>query len=247
MDKFSLYVPNFLPSKECFLPENNRACPGCGLALAIRQAYKSLGNEMGKAQWQPFAEDAPSGETSDIFGVGKTEVSFLRISGKKGNLVLCLDNEAGGSLNESLEKPMPSIAVAEGFRYAATACPSYPFDLAEKIKRGIEAEGNAYIHILCPCPQTWQFEPELTVKVGRWAVESRAFPLYEVGGGVYQFNVMVPKPRKIADYLKIQKRFESLSDKEIEEAQSFVENEYKKLDDTIQKYLDTPGIEAASS
>jgi len=42
MDKFSLYVPNFLPVKECFVPEKNNACPGCGLALAIRHTYKAI-------------------------------------------------------------------------------------------------------------------------------------------------------------------------------------------------------------
>ena len=71
---------------------------------------------------------------------------------------------------------MPSLAVAEGFSYVATASPSHPFDLYEKVRRGFDAEGNAYLHVLCPCPQGWQFDPDLTVKVGRWAVESRAFP-----------------------------------------------------------------------
>jgi len=243
MDKFSLYVPNFLPFKEFFVPEKNQACPGCGLALAIRQAYKALEKEIEKATWQPLMEGKPLEETLDIFGVGRTEVSFLRIPKGKADLMLCLDNEAGGSLNEAIEKPMPAIAVAEGFQYVATACPSYPFDLYEKVKRGLETEGKAYIHILCPCPEGWQFEPELAVKIGRWAVESRAFPLYEVGGGVYHLTVKTPEPRSIADYLKAQKRFEGLSEKELEEAQALVENEYKKLVDTIQKYLDTTGVQ----
>jgi len=241
MDKFSLYVPNFLPFKEYFIPEKNQACPGCGLALAIRQSYKALEKGIEKAIWQPLIEDESSERTLDLFGVGKTEVSFLRIPKGKGDLILCLDNEAGGSLNEALEKPMPSIAVAEGFSYVATACPSYPFDLYEKVKRGLETEGKAYIHILCPCPEGWQFEPELTVKIGRWAVESRAFPLYEVGGGVYNLTCEIPKPRSLSDYLKAQKRFESLTEKEISEAQTFVESGYKKLVDTIQRYLDTTG------
>lgn len=241
MDKFSLYVPNFLPCKEYFVPEKNQACPGCGLALAVRQTYKALEEKIEKATWQPLMEGKPLEETLDVFGVGKTEVSFLRIPKGKADLILCLDNEAGGSLNEALKKSIPSIAVAESFRYVATACPSYPFDLYEKVKRGLETEGKAYIHILCPCPEGWQFEPELAVKIGCWAVESRAFPLYEVGGGVYHLTVKTPEPRALADYLKAQKRFEGLSEGEIEEAQTLVENEYKKLIDTVQKYIDTTG------
>ena len=178
---------------------------------------------------------------ADIFGVGKTEISFLKIPKGKADLILCLDNETGGSLNETLEKPMVSIAVAEGFPYVATTCPSYPFDLYEKIKRGFQTEGKAYIHILTPCPQEWQYDSELTVNIGRWAVESRAFPLYEVGGGVYRLTLETPKPRSLADYIKAQKRFENLSEKEIVEAQALVDNGYKKLLDTIQKYIDTTG------
>ena len=241
MDKLGLYVPNFLPCKEYFIPEKNHACPGCGLALAVRQTYKALEKGIEKATWQPLMGGGPFEGILDIFKVSKTEVSFLRIQKGKTGLVLCLDNEAGGSLSETLEKPMPSIAAAEGFSYVATACPSYPFDLYDKIERGFKTEGNAYIHILCPCPEGWQFEPELTVKVGNWAVESRAFPLYEVAGGVYHLTVETSKPRTLADYLKVQKRFEDLSEKEIEEAQVFIDNEYKKLLDTVQKYLDTTG------
>ena len=241
MDKFSLYVSNFLPCKEYFVPEKNPACPGCGLALAIRQTYKALEKDIEKATWQSLAGSETS-NTPDVFGVVRTEVSFLSIPKKgKSQLMLCLDNEAGGTLDDLLEKPMPPLAVAEGFSYVATACPSHPFDLYEKVKRGYQTEGNSYIHILCPCPEGWQFDPDLTVKVGRWAVESRAFPLYEVGGGVYTITVKTPKPRALKDYLTPQLRFEGLSDQDIENAQEMVTKGYKKLEDAVQSYLDTTG------
>ena len=241
MDKFSLYVSNFLPCKEYFVPEKNQACPGCGLALAIRQTYKTLEKGIEKASWQPLMEGDTSKKASDIFGGVKTDVSFLRVPKGKADIIVCLDNEVGGSLNEAIEKTMPSVAVAEGFQYVATACPSYPFDLYDKVKRGFQTEGKAYLHILSPCPQEWQFEPEMTVRIGRWAVESRAFPLYEVGGGVYDLTITTPKPRLLADYLSAQKRFENLSEQEMDEAQIFVDNEYKKLLDTVQKYIDVVG------
>jgi pyruvate/2-oxoacid:ferredoxin oxidoreductase beta subunit len=241
MDKFSLYVSNFLPCKEYFIPAKNPACPGCGLALAIRQTYKALEKDIEKATWQSLV-GSDAGDTQDVFGVVRTGVSFLSIPKKgKSQLMLCLDNEAGGTLDDVLEKPMPSLAVAEGFSYVATACPSHPFDLYEKVQRGYQTEGNSYIHILCPCPEGWQFDPDLTVKVGRWAVESRAFPLYEVGGGVYGITVETPQPRALKDYFTPQLRFESLSDQEIENAQESVTNGYKKLEDAVQSYLETTG------
>ena len=241
MDKFSLYVSNFLPCKEYFVPEKNQACPGCGLALAIRQTYKALEKYIEKATWQSLV-GSDAGNTPDVFGVVRTGVSFLSIPKKgKSQLMLCLDNEAGGTLDDVLEKPMPSLAVAEGFSYVATACPSHPFDLYEKVQRGFQTEGNSYIHILCPCPEGWQFDPDLTVKLGRWAVESRAFPLYEVGGGVYEITVKTPQPRALKDYFIPQLRFEGLSDQEIENAQESISNGYKKLEEAVQSYLDTTG------
>ena len=241
MDKFSLYVSNFLPCKEYFVPEKNQACPGCGLALAIRQTYKALEKDIEKATWHSLV-GSDAGNTPDVFGVVRTGVSFLSIPKKgKSQLMLCLDNEAGGTLDDVLEKPMPSLAVAEGFSYVATACPSHPFDLYEKVQRGFQTEGNSYIHILCPCPEGWQFDPDLTVKLGRWAVESRAFPLYEVGGGVYEITVKTPQPRALKDYFIPQLRFEGLSDQEIENAQESISNGYKKLEEAVQSYLDTTG------
>ena len=242
MDKYSLYVGNFLPCKEYFVPEKNPACPGCGLALALRQTYKSLENALEKATWVSFPGSGAAGTPPDVFGLGRTEVSFLHIPKKgKAHLMVCLDNEAGGSLTEVLEKPLPALAVAEGFSYVATACPSHPFDLYEKMRRGCDAEGNAFIHVLCPCPPGWQFDPDLTVKVGRWAVESRVFPLYEVGAGAYTISVETPKPRPLADYLRPQERFADLSEQAIEEAQRAVTQGYKKLEDAVQHYLAVAG------
>src|SRR5512139_2953501 len=42
------------------------------------------------------------------------------------------------------KKNMPAIAAAHGIPYVATACPSYPFDLFDKIKRAKEIDGPAY-------------------------------------------------------------------------------------------------------
>jgi pyruvate/2-oxoacid:ferredoxin oxidoreductase beta subunit len=233
MDKYTLYVPNFLPCKEFFVPEKNQACPGCGLALAVRQVYKAVENRIEKSIWQ-----LPSGinlfkRPKATSPVGSTKPSFLKIRKGKGDLILCFDNEAEGSLSESVRKSMPAVAVAEGYTYVATACPSYPFDLYEKIQKGLETEASAYIHILCPCPVGWQFEPELTVNMGRWAVESKAFLLYEVHSENYRMTVNIAKPRVLAHYLKAQKRFEDLSDKEIEEASAQIDVNFRKLSEKL--------------
>jgi pyruvate/2-oxoacid:ferredoxin oxidoreductase beta subunit len=226
MDKFSLYVPNFLPCKEYFEPGKNYACPGCGLSLALRHTYKAAEHLIEKATWQTYSGDG-------LFG-SKTAVSILNINQKKNDLTICFDNEAEGGLKEALKKVMPGIAVAEGFKYVATACPSYPFDLYDKIKKALGTQGKSYIHILCPCPAGWLFEPEDTVKMGFSAVESRAFPLYEVICGFYTLTVNTPKPRSLSDYLFAQKRFSKITEADIESSTETVDKEYRDLLDRIE-------------
>ncbi len=226
MDKFSLFVPNFLPCREYFDPGNNNACPGCGLALGVRHVYKAADKAMEKALWENISD-------TKFFGI-KTNPSLLKIKQKKNELIICLDNEAGGSLRDALKKQMPGMAVAEGFKYVATACPSYPFDLYDKVKKALDTEGKSYIHILCPCPEGWQFDPENSVKAGFSAVETLAFPLYEAVCGFYTLTVKTAKPKKLSDYITIQGRFSGVTDSEIAEAGAIVDKEYSKLLEKIQ-------------
>jgi pyruvate/2-oxoacid:ferredoxin oxidoreductase beta subunit len=238
MDKYSLYVSNFLPCKEYFVPELNQACPGCGLALAVRQTYKALGISIEKASWASPENGTSADAGEGLFGTGRTAVSFLTVPKAKGKLLICFDNEAGGALPDALDKAMPRLAVSQGFGYVATACPSYPFDLYDKMKRALKSTADAYIHVLCPCPPGWRFDADCTVKLGRFAVESRAFPLYEVGAGAYGLSVKTGNPRAVADYLKGQQRFEALTEQDIAGAQASVESAYKNLEGRIQQYLD---------
>jgi len=127
------------------------------------------------------------------------------------------------------KKNMPEIAVAHEIPYVATACPSYPFDLMDKVKRGMEMEGPAYIHILSVCPTGWRASPDQTIEIGRLAVETGIFPLYEVVNGEYRLTVDVPQLKPVKEYMKYQRRFRHLTEKDIERIQVRVEEEYVKL------------------
>jgi pyruvate ferredoxin oxidoreductase beta subunit len=127
------------------------------------------------------------------------------------------------------KKNMPEIAVAHDTPYVATACPSYPFDLMNKVRKGAEIEGPAYVHILSVCPTGWRTAPERTIEIGRLAVETGIFPLYEVESGRYKLNVDRPKLRPVEEYLKPQGRFRHLLDKDIGKIQEHVNEEYAKL------------------
>ncbi|MBC8460111.1 MAG: pyruvate synthase subunit beta [Deltaproteobacteria bacterium] len=127
------------------------------------------------------------------------------------------------------KKNMPEIAAAHNIPYVATACPSYPIDLIQKVKKGARIKGPAYIHILSVCPTGWRMPPELSIKVGRMAVETGIFPLYEVENGRYKLTMDIEKLRPVNDYLKMQGRFRHLSEDMIEIIQKRITKEYEIL------------------
>lgn len=127
------------------------------------------------------------------------------------------------------KKNMPEIAAAHNIPYVATACHSYPFDLMEKVARGVATPGPAYIHILSVCPTGWRSPTDTVIRLGRLAVETGVFPLYEVVDGQYKMSIDLPQLRPVTDYLKLQGRFRHLSDDTISIIQERVEKEYYKL------------------
>ena len=129
----------------------------------------------------------------------------------------------------SWKKNMPAIAAAHNIPYVATACPSYPFDLIEKVEKGASTPGPAYVHILSVCPTGWRCPTDLTVRMGRLAVETGIFPLYEVENGKYKLNFDFPELRPVGDYLKLQGRFRHLSEDLIAKIQQRVTADYAAL------------------
>jgi pyruvate ferredoxin oxidoreductase beta subunit len=127
------------------------------------------------------------------------------------------------------KKDMPAIAVAHDIPYVATACPSYPFDLMDKVAKAAAVDGPAYIHVLSVCPTGWRCPPELSVRIGRLAVETGMFPLYEVENGKYKLSLDFPKLRPVHEYMELQGRFRHLSEDVVSEIQQRVNAEYAKL------------------
>jgi pyruvate ferredoxin oxidoreductase beta subunit len=193
---------------------------------------------------------AGDGGTSDI-GMQALSGAFER---KHDFLYLCFDNEAymntgiqrssatpyGASTTTApagkfsigqttWKKNLPEIAVAHSIPYVATACPSYPFDLIDKVRKGGEVKGPAYVHILSCCPTGWRSPANLTIKIGRLAVETGIFPLYEVEDGRYKLNVDRPRLKPVEEYLKPQGRFRHLLEEDIQRIQEHVNEEYAKL------------------
>jgi pyruvate ferredoxin oxidoreductase beta subunit len=127
------------------------------------------------------------------------------------------------------KKNMPKIMVAHNVPYVATACPSYPFDLIEKVKKARNTQGPSYIHILSVCPTGWRIPTELAIRYGRLAVQTGVFPLYEVENGKYKLSYNPEPLRPIKDYLKGQGRFRHLTEEVISKIQERITTEWDEL------------------
>jgi len=189
---------------------------------------------------------------------GTSDIGLQALSGalERGHkmMYVCLDNEAymntgiqrssstpygaftttsppgKKSIGQSTwKKDMPKIAAAHNIPYVATACPSYPYDLFNKIKKAKMAKGPSYIHILCVCPTGWRIPSEKAIEYGRLAVRSGVFPLYEVENGTYKITFKPESLIPVSEYLKGQGRFRHLTDREIDEIQKRVNKEWEKL------------------
>ena len=127
------------------------------------------------------------------------------------------------------KKNMPMIMAAHGIPYVATASISYPEDFMKKVKKAAEVDGPAYIHLNQPCTTGWGYPSSKTIEMGRLAVETRSWILYEIENG--EFNVTYrPSERKpVSEYLKQQKRFRHLTEDHIEEIQKFVDSQCEEL------------------
>ena len=127
------------------------------------------------------------------------------------------------------KKNIMGIMAAHRIPYGATTCVAFPEDLVAKFKTAREVRGFRFIHLLAPCPPGWKCDPSLTVTLGRLAVTSRYFPLYEVRcGQTYRITVQ-ENHVSLQDYLDPQGRFQHLTSADIEALERNVEEEWQKL------------------
>jgi pyruvate/2-oxoacid:ferredoxin oxidoreductase beta subunit len=126
------------------------------------------------------------------------------------------------------KKNMVEIMVAHKIPYTATASVAYPEDLIKKVTKAKEIKGPKYIHIFAPCPTGWRMPPGKSVEIARLAVQTCAFPLYEVEDGVYNISKK-PKKKPITEYLKMQGRFKHMPADMVEKFQKNIDKEWELL------------------
>ncbi len=131
-------------------------------------------------------------------------------------------------------KNIEGILAAHEGTYVATACISYPLDYLKKVEKAKNHNGPAFIDLLAPCPTGWGFDPSKSIEVGRMAVLTGAWMLYETENGKTTLTFKLPlKP--VWEYLKLQKRFRHLQQAEIQKIQDGINRRWAELSGQEQK------------
>jgi pyruvate ferredoxin oxidoreductase beta subunit len=224
------------------------------VASGIEVGIKALKRKGGYPEEVKVVAMAGDGATADI--------GLQALSGalERGNnlIYVCFDNEAymntgiqrssstpyGASTTTSpagsksigqktKKKNLPAIVAAHDIPYLATASPSFPFDLLKKVEKAKKVNGPSYLHILAVCPTGWRCGADLTIEMGRLAVRTGIFPLYEIENGKLTLNVDTPQLKPVEDYLKAQGRFRHLSPEDIKQIQEDVTAEYAALKENV--------------
>lgn len=218
---------------------------GPAAAAGIAAAFKSKGKNIKPVVW------AGDGGTADI-GMASLSAAAER----NDNIIyICVDNEAymntGGqrsgltplgasttttpSGKKHNKKDLPLIMISHHVPYVATASIGYPHDLMEKVRKAKEVSGFAYVHVLCPDPYGWLFDPSKTVEVAKLAVQTCYWPLIEYENGKLEISdeclhCLDKRTRKpLIEFLKVQGRYRHLEEEKIKQLENYIDEMWKRL------------------
>jgi pyruvate/2-oxoacid:ferredoxin oxidoreductase beta subunit len=111
----------------------------------------------------------------------------------------------------------------------ATANIAFPLDLYNKVKKGLEHKGPAYIQVFAPCIPGWKIPSNITTEISRLAFKTNFYPIYEIGNGTVKITKKPAEKIPVERYLMLQGRFKHLNKEEIAEIQEHVDKQWDKI------------------
>ena len=130
-------------------------------------------------------------------------------------------------------KNLTEIIIAHNVAFAAQASPSHWRDLNKKVEKALSIEGPAFINVLSPCPPGWKFPTEMGIEMGKLAVETCFWPLYEFENHKRKLTYKPKEKLPLSEWTKHQGRFRHLHQEEnkhlMEQAQQEVDRRWKEL------------------
>ena len=112
------------------------------------------------------------------------------------------------------KKDIDFIVMAHRPTYMATASAAFPRDLMKKVQKALSMEGTKFIHVHAPCPTGWRYSTEKSVEIGKLAVKTGMWYLYEYQDGKVTLSAptsaALKKPTPVEEYVKMQGRFKGV-------------------------------------
>ncbi len=112
--------------------------------------------------------------------------------------------------------------------YVATACTAYPEDYMSKIRKAMQVQGLKFIEVFAPDPKSG-FDSSNSIEVGRLAVESSLWPLYEFTENQLILTKRPIRLEPLDRYTSIQKKFENHTLEQISAWQEKINKRWKLL------------------
>jgi len=108
-------------------------------------------------------------------------------------------------------------------KYVATASLAFTLDLMNKVRKGLNQNGPAYVHIHAPCPKGWTFEANNTMEMAKLAVDTGMYQLFEIVSGQFRVTYKPRRRKPVSEYLRLQSRFDHLQPEHIQKLQDWAD------------------------
>jgi pyruvate ferredoxin oxidoreductase beta subunit len=133
------------------------------------------------------------------------------------------------------KKDMLAIMEAHDIPYIASASPAYPLDLFDKVAKAKNIRGTRFIQINIPCAPGWGFPTSDLIKLGKLAIDTTMWVLYEVENTTFRLTgrsrsiYRSGRKRPVEQYLETQQRFRHATPEQAGELQAWADARWERF------------------